>query len=75
MRQLQNAPDKPENFLELADVLLKEPSKKNADLFTECVLNFKDWPKPPHGNDGVCARFFEDSEWNWKNSPAPVHDR
>lgn len=75
MRQLQNAPDKPDNFLTLANILLKEPSQKNADLFTECVLTFKDWPKPPHGNDGVCARFFTDSEWNWNNGPAPVHDR
>ena len=75
MHQLENAPDKPGNFLELADCLLKQPSKENADLFTECLLGFQDWPKPPHGNDGVCARFFEDSEWNWRNGPAPIYDR
>ncbi len=75
IHQLQNAPDKPDNFLDLADRLLKQPSKQNADLLTECVLAFKDWPKPPHGNDGVCARFFEDSEWNWKNGTTPIYDR
>jgi predicted nucleotidyltransferase len=75
MRQLDNAPDKPDDFMELVRVLLKDPCKKNADLLTECLYNFRDWPKPPHGNDGVCARFFEDSECNWKNGIAPVCDR
>lgn len=75
MRQLDKAPDKPDDFLGLARRLLKSPCKKNADLLTECVLSFQDWPKPPHGNDGVCARFFEDSEWNWGHGPAPVCDR
>ena len=75
MRQLHHAPDKPDTFLKLARTLLDHPCKKNADLLTECVLNFNDWPKPPHGNDGVCARFLEDSEWNWRDGIAPVCDR
>lgn len=75
MRQLQNAPEKPDGFMELTRTLLDRPCKKNADRLAECVLNFTDWPKPDHGNDGVCARFFEDSEWNWQNGITPVGDR
>jgi hypothetical protein len=75
MRQLDKAPDKPAGFLDLIQKLQDDPSKENADALRDCVLNFHDWPKPPHGNDGVCARFFEDSEWNWKDGTAPVYDR
>jgi hypothetical protein len=75
IKQLQNAPEKPDMMLPLLETLLKEPSKDNADLFAACVLNFRDWPKPANGNDGVCTRFFEDSEWNWHHPSIPVEDR
>jgi hypothetical protein len=75
IRQLQNAPEKPDTMLPLLESLLKEPSKNNADLFTECVLKFRDWPKPANGNDGICTQFFEDCEWNWHHLAIPVEDR
>jgi hypothetical protein len=74
-RQITNAPQKPDGFLTLLENLLKQPSVNNADLFANCVLNFRDWPKPKNGNDGVCAKFFEDSEWNWHKPTVPVEDR
>jgi hypothetical protein len=75
IRQLENTPEKPDTMLALLEALLKSPSKENADLFANCVLNFKDWPKPKNGNDGVCTQFFEDSEWNWHKLSVPIEDR
>lgn len=69
--ELRNAADKPDDVVELMEKLLKEPSKANADLFAECVLNFKQWPMPTP-NEWV--RFMEDSEWNWRNGKAPIQD-
>lgn len=74
-RQLANAPQKPDEFLTLLETLVKNPSKETADRFTDCILKFRDWPKPKNGNDGVCAKFFEDSEWNWHKPAVPVEDR
>jgi hypothetical protein len=73
IKQLENAPEKPDALLALLAALLKSPSKENADPFAECVLNFRDWPKPK--NDGVCTQFFQDSEWNWHHLSIPVEDR
>jgi predicted nucleotidyltransferase len=69
LHEVRNAPDRPETIVELMEKLLAEPSKANADLFAECVLNFRQWPMP-QPNEWV--RFMEDSEWNWRNGNAPV---
>jgi len=71
MHELRNAPDKPDNIVDLAETLLEKPCKANADLFAECVLGFKDWPMP-QPNEWI--RFMEDSEWNWRYGRAPVQD-
>jgi len=71
MHELRNAADKPDDIVELMEQLLGEPSKANADLFAECVLNFRQWPMP-EPNEWV--RFMEDSEWNWRNGKAPVQE-
>ena len=71
MKELQRAPEKPENLLELADQLLANPNKQNADLFTQCVTNFAPWETPP---EGWPARFMEDTEWAWRKGNAPLAD-
>jgi hypothetical protein len=55
-------------MLGLADQLLAAPSKLLAEQFSQCVLNFTDWEKPP---EGWPARFMEDSEWTWRKGWAP----
>jgi len=72
LHELENAPEKPDNMLELTEKLLKEPSLDNAVKFAECIFTFNDWPLPP---EGEYVRFTEDSEWNWLDLKTPIQDR
>ncbi len=71
LRRLQDAPQKPDDLMQLIDQLLDEPTKANADRFCEAILNFTAWPAPP---EGWPARFMEDTEWAWRYSKAAVAD-
>jgi hypothetical protein len=71
LTELARAPEKPADMLSLADQLLAAPSKLLADQFSQCVLNFADWEKPP---EGWPARFMEDTEWAWRKGCAPIAD-
>jgi len=69
--ELARAPEKPEDMLALADQLLAAPSKLLAEQFSQCVLNFAEWEKPP---EGWPARFMQDTEWAWRRGCAPLAD-
>jgi hypothetical protein len=71
MRVVESAPDKPENFLVLAETLLTHGSVDNANALWECISRFRDWNIP---FDQGLVRFLQDSEWNWRNSRAPLQD-
>jgi hypothetical protein len=71
LRRLQDAPEKPVEWMTLIDHLLNEPSKANADRFCEAILNFTTWPAPP---EGWPARFMEDTEWAWRRGSAAIGD-
>ena len=71
LRRLQDAPEKPVEWMTLIDQLLNEPSKANADRFCEAILNFTAWPAPP---EGWPARFMEDTEWAWRRGSAAIGD-
>jgi predicted nucleotidyltransferase len=69
---LKDAPEKPENLMNLIDELLSAPSLKQAEALMDAVLNFRDWGNP---ECSVVGRFIEDDEWNWRVGPAPLADR
>ena len=69
LRRLQDAPQKPDDLLELIDQLLHEPGKANADRLCDAILNFTAWPAP---SEGWPARFLEDTEWAWRRGSAAV---
>jgi hypothetical protein len=71
MRVVESAPDKPENFLVLAETLLTHGSVDNANALWECISRFRDWNIP---FDQGLVRFMQDSEWNWRNGRAPLQD-
>lgn len=71
MRALEGAPEKPENFLELAENLLKHGSVANAQALWECIKNFRDWNIPYA--EGL-INFMQESEWNWRDGRAPLQD-
>ncbi len=71
MKELEQAPEKPDNFLPLADELMDHPSKQTADAFARCVLDFSSWDTP---SEGWPARFMEDTEWSWRRGCSPIAD-
>lgn len=70
-RELTKAPDKPENFIELANTLLNAPSIDTARIFMDTVLNHADWPYPP---EGIGARFRYDSVDLWERGWCPLEE-
>ncbi len=69
MLELEQAPAKPASLLALANQLLANPSKANADLFAQSILTFAEWEAPP---EGWPSRFMEDTEWAWRRGCAPL---
>jgi hypothetical protein len=69
MKELESAPEKPDNLLTLAEALLADPNKQNAEAFAHCVLDFYAWDTPP---EGWPARFMEDTEWPWRKGWEPI---
>jgi predicted nucleotidyltransferase len=72
MHELRGAPDKPPDLIEAIEQLMADPCLDNANRLLGCVANFRDWEKSP-GLPG--AQFMKDSEWNWREGPAPIADR
>ncbi len=62
LRELEHAPDKPANMLDLATNLLRQPGIQPAAAFCDSVLGFANWPQP---HEGAMARFQRDRELQW----------
>lgn len=69
MKELEQAPEKPENMLALAEALLANPGKETAEAFARPVLEFSPWEMPAEGWPG---RFMEDTEWPWRRGWTPI---
>ncbi len=71
LEAVAQAPAKPDDFLSLADTLLRHPTADNAQAFCDCISNFQDW-----GIDYMqgISHFFEDVEWNWRSGYPPLED-
>ncbi len=69
MKELEQAPEKPENMLTMANELLAKPGKQTAEAFAKPVLEFTAWSTPP---EGWPARFMEDTEWPWRRGWSPI---
>lgn len=71
MTEIERAPEKPDGFMELADNLLKNPTRETAKTFYDAVANFRDW--------GISIReavnhFTEDSERYWLHGRPALAD-
>jgi hypothetical protein len=71
MTEVERAPEKPAEFLPLANALLEKPSAEKAKLFFDCVVNFRDWGITIQ--DAVNA-FTEDSERSWMHGRPSLGD-
>jgi len=72
MREVGNAPQKPEQFVTLAYQLLRRPEAEKAKQFFDCIDRFTTWEPPP---EGWVNRFYRDVEWTWRNGRLAVADR
>lgn len=71
MRVLEDAPEKPANFMEVTNALLNNPNVQTARAFTDMIIQFGGWGEDLH-EAGV--HFMEEREWNWRGRKAPIHD-
>jgi hypothetical protein len=62
LRELDRAPDRPPDLLDLATHVLQHPGINSAKAFCDRVLSFAAWPQPPEGH---MARFQHDRELQW----------
>ncbi|MES2933625.1 MAG: nucleotidyltransferase domain-containing protein [Pseudomonadota bacterium] len=70
-RMLERAADKPEQYLQRADALMRAPTAQATRELCELVLNFKDWGVPERSWP---SQFALDSELNWLSGHTPVED-
>ena len=69
LHEARNAPDKPADFIELAERLLRESSRETATAFRDSVMGFRDWGV---SWDKAVGRFILDIEWNWRDGRPPL---
>ena len=63
--------DKPENYLQNVNQLIKEKKMEQVSIFVE---DFNQYAQCSLSYPQCVARFIEDSEWNWLNSAPPLQD-
>lgn len=71
MYEVERAPDKPPEFVEIVNRLLAEPCTRHAEALRDCVVGFRDWGVSYE--EGI-NRFMEYSEWNWRHGRPPLQD-
>jgi hypothetical protein len=71
LRSLQDAPEKPDNLMDLIDTLLAHPCKANAEALRDCLKDFHDWGVDAYEAN---ANLMLNVEWAWRNGPPPLAD-
>lgn len=71
LKAIEQAPDKPANFLELTHEMLEKPCPETAGPLFHCVQEFHDW-----GIEDIEAYtwFMTEVEWSWKHGTTPMED-
>jgi hypothetical protein len=71
MHVLRDAPEKLDNFMDLIDALLAEPSKQKAEALRDCLKAYHNW-----GVDilEANASFMLNVEWSWRSGNPPLAD-
>jgi predicted nucleotidyltransferase len=71
MEELKRAKQKPDNFIELLDQLLREPGLDSATALKDCMVAYRDWGMT---YNQALTRFIEDVEVNWRDARPPIAD-
>ena len=64
MTQLEEAEQKPKDFIYSMKELLQFPNLSNAKEFCDILLNFRDWPKPHEGWFNRFEKDMKQHRWN-----------
>ena len=70
MQAVEDAPEKPADFLTLAEALLREGTVVHAEALWNCINTFRDWQITDHWG----VRFMHDSEWTWRSGRTSLAD-
>lgn len=66
--ELRHAANKPADFMNQIERLLKYPGKENAQTFCDTLTHFQNWGVT---YEQAINRFYLDSEWNWRTGRPP----
>jgi hypothetical protein len=72
MRVINDAPEKPVDFIQLTNRLLEHPTKDYISQYVDLISNYKDWGLS-YGQ--AVSLFIENNEWNWIESEPPIQER
>lgn len=72
MAAVEQAPDKPERFIELAYELLAKPDYDKCQAFTGIISSFFNTSLT---SDQAVSLFVTNNEWNWMEQEPPLSDR
>ena len=71
LRRVEEAPDKPEGFMDALTAVLNASSKATAQALLDCLDGFHDWNV---SFERATACFLREREWNWRTGRAPLED-
>jgi hypothetical protein len=71
MREVRNAPRKPEGICDLIDELVTTPCPEVAHRLDQCIVEHYD---PGLTWTQVGTRYIRDREWNWRIGEPPLED-
>jgi len=71
MTELKRVPEKPDNLMELIEVLLEEPNAENAKAFYDAIKGFRFWNE---AWEGWQTRYLKDTELAWLDNRAFIGD-
>jgi hypothetical protein len=71
MGELERAPEKPANLMELIRALLDEPNAENAKQFHDAIVGFRRWSE---SSELWPVRFMKDTELAWLEDKAYIGD-
>lgn len=72
MAAVEKAPEKPDNFIELAKTLLLHPNYEQSMELAQVILAFRELELT---FEQAVSLFVQNNEWNWLQHSPPVPDR
>jgi len=71
MQYIERCPEKPVNFIDQIQNLLKEPNAQNSNMLFQNLKDFRDWNV---SDLEAYDWFMKQVEWSWMNNNTPLED-